>query len=387
MSPRFIIQDGGTIRETRDDTPTRPRKRQRTDSTSAIDTGGYSDDCFGPGPVQDDPEFYRNDAASNLVVRVANIRFKVNASLLSDASPVMQDILARHNEDHRADIPLSLIADANEFRALLWALYASPQDRAAQPREHDDLDRLLLVAAISQQYRCGTLEVWANTALLRTVTSDETFISSCSSALFKRIVDCAIRTRNDVLLDNTIAQWTCRIRRGDAPCVPAILAADAHELPRLRGVAYYFHMQAMIAQQTTVTERGATQFQTDPKLSNAQVMRLLSGHWSLVSLWERLRRSPPKFECTEGCGGASGKKRCAVVFGECWGAATTSKRMNAISSASVLELLVAMRDQLAADQELTKNIPAQCKLAALEAVKKQAKIFEDGLADHFFGWL
>jgi hypothetical protein len=77
MPPRFIIQDEGTIRETRDDTPPRPRKRQRTDS--AIDTGGYSDiDCLtSVGPVEDDLEFYRSEAGANLVVRVASTRFKV----------------------------------------------------------------------------------------------------------------------------------------------------------------------------------------------------------------------------------------------------------------------------------------------------------------------
>ncbi|KAJ7250037.1 hypothetical protein B0H12DRAFT_1185912 [Mycena haematopus] len=383
MAPRFIIQDKGTIRETRDDTPSRPRKRQRTDSE--IDTGGYSDtDCFGSvEPVVDDPDFFRNEPDANLVVRVGSIRFKVNGSLLSNASPVLQDILARHYEGtHRPDAAVVLIADKDEFRALLWALYASPHELAAQPREHQDVERLILIASISRQYRCGTLESWVKDAILRTVTSDEVFISSCSSDMFKRLIDCAVRTHNDTLLETTIAQWTARIQRGEAPCVPAILVADAHELPRFRAVAYYFHIQAMIAQQTTVTERGATQFQTDPRLSNAQVMCLLSGHWSLVSLWERLRRTPPKFECADGC-----KKRCAAIFGERWAAAATSKKINGMSSASVLALLAAVHDQLAVDQELTKNIPSQCKLAALEAVKKQAQTFEDGLADHFFGWL
>ncbi|KAJ6499559.1 hypothetical protein C8R47DRAFT_1009381, partial [Mycena vitilis] len=381
MPPRFIIQDEGTIRETRDDTPPRPRKRQRTDS--GIDTGGYSEtECLiSTEPVGNDTEFYRSEPAANCIVRVGNIRFKVNGSLLSECSPVLQDILTRHIEaTRRADAPLIIIAETDEFRALLWALYASPQERAAQPREHDDLDRLLLVAAITKQYRCAALETWAESALLRTVTSNEPFIASCSSALFKRIVDCASRTRNQRLLDTTITQWAARIARGDAPCVPAILAADAHELPRLRGVAYYHHVQAMIAaQRTSVTGRGATQFQTDPKLSNAQVMRLLSGHWSLVSLWERLRRAPPAFEC--GCGG----KRCARVFGERWGVAGASKKVNALSSAAVLALLGAMRELLAADQEMKNFMPPRCRLAALEVVKNQVKVFEDGLADHFFG--
>lgn len=198
-----------------------------------------------------------------------------------------------------------------------------------------------------------------------------------------------MRTRNDALLERTITQWALRIRAGDAPSVPAILVADTHELPRLRGVAYYAHVQSMLAAQQEgeggVTERGATQFATDPKLSNAQVMRLLSGHWSLVSLWERLRRTPPKFVCGEGCN--KGKGKCAAVWAERWSVACASKKINAMSSASVLALLGVMRELLTADPELTKNIPAQCKLAALDAVKTQVKVLEDGLSDHFFGWL
>ncbi|KAJ7741389.1 hypothetical protein B0H16DRAFT_1378251 [Mycena metata] len=378
MPPRFIIQDQGTIRETRDDSPQRPRKRQRTDS--GIDTGGYSDNCLAStGPVEDDPEFYRPEAAADCVVRVGNVRFKIQRSLLYDASPVLQDILERH---HATDAPLVLIADSDEFRALAWALYTSPQERAAQPREHEDLDRLLLIAGITRQYRCASLEAWSMAAILRTVTADSAFIASCSSALFRRIVDCAVRTRSDALLEATLSQWAARIMRGDAPCVPAILAADAHELSHFRGIAYYAHIQVMTAQQTALTERGATQFQTDPKLSNAQVMRLLSGHWSLVSLWERLRRTPPKFSCAQNCGG-----RCVLAMEERWMVAAASSKINALSSASVLALLAAMRDLLAVDQELTKKIPAQCKLAALEAMKLTSKLVEDGLADHFFGWL
>ncbi|KAJ6555201.1 hypothetical protein DFH09DRAFT_987668 [Mycena vulgaris] len=385
MPPRFIIQDEGTIRETRDEVPSRPRKRQRTDS--GIDTGGYSDNCLtSAGPVEDDPEFYRPEDAADCVVRIENTRFKINGSLLLDSSPVFHDIITKHRDTtRRLDAPLLLIADAAEFRALLWALYASPQERAAQPREHEDVDRLLLVTAISRQYRCGALESWSKAAILRTVSHDDAFIASCSSAMFKRIIDVAIRTRQDDLLDTTITQWAARIRRGDAPCVPAILEADTHELPRLRGVAYYFHIQAMIAQQTTVTDRGATQFQTDPKLSNAQVMRLLSGYWSLVSLWERLRRNPPKFECAEGC--TKGKGRCAAVWGERWSLVAAGEKVNALSSASVLALLTTMRDQLVTDPEATKNMHPHCRLAALEAVRKHARNLEDGLADHFFGWL
>jgi hypothetical protein len=151
-------------------------------------------------------------------------------------------------------------------------------------------------------------------------------------------------------------------------------------------VAYYHHIQAMLAGQegTGVTQRGAiAQMHADTKLSNAQVMQLLAGHWSLVSLWERLRRAPPTFECE--CGEKN--RRCVKAFAAAWDAAAASKRITAMSSASVLALLATMREVLAADAELSNNMPTGCRAKALEAVRVQAGVFEDGLADHFFGWL
>ncbi|KAJ7696715.1 hypothetical protein B0H17DRAFT_1197822 [Mycena rosella] len=330
MPPRFIVQDEGTIRETRDETPSRPRKRQRTDSV--INTGRYGNaDCLvSAGPVDDDPEFYRTEG--DCIVRILNTRFKVR-SLLSDSSPVFQDIIPKHREvTRRLDAPLLLIADADEFRVLLWALHTR---YAAQPRKHEDVDRLLLVTAIARQYRCAALEAWSSAALLHTVSHDAAFTASCPSALFCRILD----------------------------------------PPRLRGPAYYFHIQRMLATQTAVTGRSTTQFHTDLKLSNAQVVCVLSGYWSLASLWERLKRAPPKFTCAEGCVG--GKGRCVGVWKERWGVAVASERAGALSVASVLALLATVRELLFADQELKKNVHPQCRLAALDALKTTAQGVKD----------
>ncbi|KAJ7069328.1 hypothetical protein C8F01DRAFT_1015139 [Mycena amicta] len=384
MPARFII-DGSTIRETRDperddsELPTRPRKRQRTDS--GIDAGGYSDNgqCL-TGVVEDDPEFFRVDG--DCVVRVANMRFKVRGSLLANASPVLEDILARHLQGSLSDCAIVLIADPDEFRALCWALYASPQALAEPLQDHDSVSRFLLLAAIARQFRCTTLSTSANAALLNTI-SNSFFADSCSSSLFSRLVDTAIRTHHTALLSVTLAAWTARLRTGSAPCVPAIVAADLHELAGLRGIAYYFHVQTMLAESGT-TQRGATVFQTAQlaKLNNGQVMRLLSGHWSLVSLCEQLRRSPVAFPCA--CDRAGG---CTKVCVERWGVVARSERVTGIRAAALLTLLSTMQQLLVADVELKTSMCAECRVLAIEALTKRARELEDGLADHFFGCL
>ncbi|CAK5283859.1 unnamed protein product [Mycena citricolor] len=394
MPPRFIIEDAGTIRETRDDpnSPSRPRKRARVDSVA--DGGGYeytgterpTEPC---GPVHDDPVYFSNDADAECVVRVGNTRFKVKGDLLADVSILFKDMLLRQRRLKRQPdgsmYPLVLVSITlpEEFRALMWALNASEKELLAQPIEHDEIDRLLSISSISYQFDCPKLKTWANAALLRTFSAETSLLSSCSSALLTRALDVAIRTRQDDLIEATITRWCERLKTGDTPCVPAIIAADIHELQGLRGVAYYQHVQSMIARQTTVTGRGATQFTADARLSNAQVMRLLSGHWSLVSLWERTRKSAVNFACE--CSGV--KSLCADLWVQRWKCAVTSDRVNALSSGSILRLIALVGDILAADQRLKEEMSPGCRRNALAAVKTRAEEIEEGIADHFFGWL
>ena len=65
--------------------------------------------------------------------------------------------------------------------------------------------------------------------------------------------------------------------------VPAMQAADKHQLLSLCGVAYYVHVQDMLDRQTHAPDGSGTQLRVDPKLNNGQVMRLLSGYCSLGS--------------------------------------------------------------------------------------------------------
>jgi hypothetical protein len=246
-----------------------------------------------------------------------------------------------------------------------------------------DIDRLLSVAAITYEYHFFSLQSWA-WATIDQMTSHEVYIECCSSATFARIIDVAIICQKTDLCDSIITKWSDRIRRRTAPSVPAILVADKHELPSLRGVAYHVYIQEMIENQTTVTERGANQFHVDPKLSNGQVMRLLSGYWSLVSFWERLRRSPPKFLRSQGC--SSESHRTCVDIWECrWQIIVGSSKILTYSSADVLSILSCMQDQLNADHELTRSVKPQCRIMALASLKQISDDFYGGLSDHFYG--
>lgn len=137
--------------------------------------------------------------------------------------------------------------------------------------------------------------------------------------------------------------------------------------------------------QVTLTKSGATQLQVDPKLSNVQVMRLLSGHLSLVGFWERLRRQAPKLSCAEGCEPERHIEVCTTVWVDRWRAATNSRRVLGHHTTDVFAILLALREELGTDQELKRNVLPACRLAGLDTLKKVSDDLSETLPDHFFG--
>lgn len=210
-------------------------------------------------------------------------------------------------------------------------------------------------------------------------------METCSSATFTHIVDLAVESKQMGLLSSIVSSWSDRIFRRDIPSVPAILAADKHNLSNLRGVAYYAQIQEMTERQGTNTDGGATQLlSADPKLSNGQVLRLLSGYWSLVSYLERLRRNPPKLVCVEGCS-IEAHGSCVSSWEDRWHAAASSREVFGFHSADVLAILSCMRDQLGVDAMLAQAMSFSCRMAAMGMVKKTQDSVREGLGNHFVG--
>jgi hypothetical protein len=257
-----------------------------------------------------------------------------------------------------------------------------------QPKDQSDVIRLLSLASITYKYRYKILHSWAISIIHRAFTSKPVFADTCSSATFTRAIDVAVDCNAPDLLHAIEAKWSARIQRRDIPAVPAILAADRKDLRILRGIAYYVHIQETMELQATLTKSGATQLQVDPKLSNVQVMRLLSGQLSLVAFWERLRRQAPKLRCAPGCepdDAHGGVHVCTAVWEDRWRAATNSGRVLVHNTADIVAILAALREELSVDQELKREVLPACRMAGLNALKKVSSDLSENLPDHFFG--
>jgi len=337
-------------------------------------------------PGERDPLYYLDDdPTATWVFRAGDVLFKVHQETLQ-CSQDMNDLLKEHirtNGCTSDERPLLFsLATPEESRAFLWALYARSEDLAAPPQVQSDIERFCNLASISSKYYIPKLQDWVLSAIHQTA-NNTIFMDSCSSATLSALLDVSVQFKRKDITETIQKKWYDRLVNQSAPSVPAIQAADKYDLEDIRGMAYYIHVQDMLDRQG-VTGRGATQLRADPKLNNGQVMRLLSGYWSLVSLWERSRLKPIEMPQASSCTSET-HQRCSATWERRWVSATGWRRILGLNSADVLGLLACLRDQLSGDEDLKTGANSECRLAALEALKALKVTVQDGLADHFFG--
>lgn len=335
---RFIIVDDNTIRETRDrQEEKRPRKRARVDSDDEEPTNtktsnnndkkknGWSRSSSIPflnssdKPGERDSLYYLDDdPTATCIFRVGDVLFKIHQEIF-ECSPFMKDLLKDHlgtNGSTSDDNPLLFrLATLEESRAFLWALYAKAEDLTAPAQEQTDIERFCNIASISNKYDIPKLQEWVLSTIHQTA-SNTIFMDSCSSASLSSLADISIKFKRKDIIELIQKKWYDRLLNKSAPSVPAIQAADKHDLVDIRGMAYYIRVQDMLDRQT-VTECGATQLHADPKLNNGQVMRLLAGYWSLVSLWERSRLKPIELVQASTCTDEA-HQRCSATWERRW---------------------------------------------------------------------
>lgn len=310
----------------------------------------------------------------------------------------------------------------------------SVEELNAPPHENKFIERLHLIVSLTQKYRIPKLESWTSSAVSG-LTNDTVYLSSCSSSTLTHIAAACVAYQLKEPLAKLTKMWIARLERSDTPSVPAIIASDELDLPaRLRGLAYYLHLQDMVDRRG-MSSTGAMQLRTDDKLNNGQILRLYAGNMSLNGYWEHLRIKPialpvppsggsdtpssgtagnpgtpnrfnsststaPGTPTASGTptpgtpnntniptcpGGETHQKRCVATWERRWISAAGWKRILGISNSDALALLACLRDQLANDEETKNGMEPGCRAAGLEALRAlRAKVRED-LNDHFLG--
>ncbi|KAI0074046.1 hypothetical protein K474DRAFT_110096 [Panus rudis PR-1116 ss-1] len=290
--------------------------------------------------------------------------------------------------------PIVLFGEsADDFAILLDALYALPPQLAAFHSNTAPLDVLLTLTSLLNKYQFSTTCEWALVALYRVVSGHYGTPPAIEDiSLLERIVEVACVCNYAELREWVEEKWISRILQSPGGWAErearfAINAADTWGLKKLGAMAYYSLLlesndkisPTYSPPQGVSAEDEAPQ---PPPLSSSQIFRALSGHMSLVNLWETIRISPPTFARPEGC--VFHSQGCVSAWSSAWAEAVRSElTLGRHKSCHVLGRLKVIEDQLTANTDLQCALTPACRKRAIAAVRElHAKVVNE-LPQHF----
>lgn len=360
-----------------------------------------------PGPSRD-PTYYIPDG--NSVLLVENTLFRVHRSTLTKDKSAFETMfqLSSETDSSRSessvtlavegesdDNPIRLQGDsADEFRALLWSLYALPHELLIAMTPEADPMQLVALARITNKYQFRSLETWALSALniyysrpgafddVPTTHPPAVSLPHTGSATppsqpsLVQITELAALCERPDLLDAAVTRWKRLIGEGRDLAL-AIRVGEQFQLRTMLGLAYHAMML-----------RGKPVWDADAHLTREQRIRLLCGYYSLGRLWDALASSPPPLAHSQRC---TSQQRCAKAFGNVWKmiletasqVVPTLQREDVLGKVMVAESIMRalVRDEIP-PQGFFDGMQA-CKETALYAVSIRIREIKDNLADHF----
>ena len=195
-------------------------------------------------------------------------------------------------EGESDDNPIRLQGDsAEEFRALLWALYALPHELMVALTPHANPLQLFHLSRITHKYQFRSIETWALNALTACYTRSLSSSFDSQNPSLAQITELAALCEQKELLDACITRWKRLLGEGK----DVSLAIDVSEKLGLRGLMGLAYHSMLL--------KGQEVWEQDDMLSREQRIRLLSGHYKLGKLWERLPNEPPVLNHSTWCTG------------------------------------------------------------------------------------
>ncbi|KAF8843224.1 hypothetical protein BDN67DRAFT_964589 [Paxillus ammoniavirescens] len=345
-----------------------------------------------PIPSRDRVYYYFD---GNTVLLVENTLFKVHRSALTKEKSIFESMFSLDSdlrssssscssssvtvgpEGESDDNPIRLQGDtADEFRSLLWALYALPHE-AAMTAKGISL-KLYNLARITHKYEFRATEGWALEKLKAIYThpmhSHADHDAEGPSLL--ELTELASLCEQRDILDAATARWKRRIEAGKDVAL-AIGMAERLNLRALLGLAYH-----------TMLLQGREVWDADDLLTRVQRIRLLSGHYALGRLCERLPNEPPALQHNQRCTGGV-QARCNQAWAGLWRSILDMKQILPLPYADVVGRLTLAESILKAVVE--RQIPTQglldgmawCKENAIAATAGKLKEIQESLADYF----
>ncbi|OCH92656.1 hypothetical protein OBBRIDRAFT_791103 [Obba rivulosa] len=355
-----------------------------------------------PGPSRD-PTYYISDG--NSVLLVENTLFKVHRSILTKDKSAFETMfqLSSETDSSRSDSsmtspegetdenPIRLLGDtADEFRALLWALYALPHELMLATTPDANCTQLLNLARITHKYQFRSIETWALSVLhihySRPGALDNMSPMNAPMSLLHppltdgpslvQVTELAALCERPDLLEIATTRWKRLIGEGKDLAL-AIDIGERFNLRSMLGLAYHAMML-----------KGKAYWDIDAMLTREQRIRLLCGYYSLAKLWDTLPSQPPIITHNARC---TSQQRCMKAWGAVWKAVLemgtqvipTLQREDVLAKFMLTESsMKALVEKEIQSQGILDGLP-HCKENALIATTMKVREFKETLADHF----
>jgi len=167
--------------------------------------------------------------------------------------------------------------------------------------------QLFHLSRITHKYQFRSIETWALNALTTCYTRPipaATFDEADGSSLLQ-ITELAALCEQCEFLDAAIMRWKRLLGEGK----DVALALGVSERLNLRGLLGLSYHSMLL--------KGRDKWEADPLWTRSQRNCLLSGHYALGRLWERLLNEPPMLTHSTRCTGGS-TVRCNQAWGALW---------------------------------------------------------------------
>ncbi|KAF8157976.1 hypothetical protein B0H34DRAFT_706993 [Crassisporium funariophilum] len=330
-----------------------------------------------------DTEYYKDESEGGFCVfRVEDTLFKVHRCYLQREPSAFGDMFSLpkiqgNNEGSSDEVAIPLYDTVQQFRDLLWVLYAIPSQILCDVgSDSPSVERLLNIAEMTNKYCIASYEAWALERLLTLVRCPIDFLRHAPPTTCARILDIAILCNHQTLLDTVTQRLVARMLWSDMDRRPILQVAESRGIRKLQGVAYYRELTDL--ERTTHDGR----FHTRPHFPTSTLiekrMRFLAAHHSLTNLWESVRTTPPAIR-----GGCATHSDCVDVWTELWHEAGMASQTSRHGSADVLGRLKSMMIQLKKSMMGSNAMTLSCALAALESITTTRDDIIAGMMDHF----
>lgn len=237
--------------------------------------------------------------------------------------------------------------------------------------------KLFNLSRITHKYEFRAIESWALDKLKAIYMRPHSHIEDAEGPNLVQLTELASLCEQRDLLDAATIRWKRLITSGKDVAL-AIGMAERLNLRSLLGLAYH----AMLLQ-------GREVWDADSLLTRSHRIRLLSGHYALGRLCERLPNEPPIVQHHPRCTGGS-QVRCNQAWSGLWRSTLDMARHGMpLQYADVVGKMMLAESTLKAFIE--REIPIHglldampwCKENALVATAGKLKELQESLADHF----